>query len=153
MREVEIKKELVGKKWTKEEAKKKGFTQLEVLCANGNDVIEMMSEGKSYVDIAEKYGVHVMYIVDFTNNTEYRTRAKSAQQSASYYLLQEAENHLHDMSDDATSAKVRRCSELSQFKAYLAKTKNRAELDLNYKEKDDNSAQQLPPITINLKTE
>jgi hypothetical protein len=149
MREVKVRKELLGKKW----ARKQGFTQLELLCANADDVIEMMSSGKSYVDIAERYCVDVHYIVDFTNETQYCARAKSAQKSASYHLLKQAENHLHDIDDDSTNAKVRRCSELSQFKAYLAKTKNRAELDLNYKEKDDNSTQQLPPITINLKSE
>jgi len=137
-------KDLVGKTW----AKKQGFTQLELLWANAEDVIEMMSSGKSYVDIAERYCVHVMYIVEFANNTEYSARAKSAQKCASYVLLKDAENHLHDIDDESTNAKVRRCAELSQFKTYLAKTKNRVELDLNFKEKDESNALITPTINL-----
>lgn len=125
----------------------------EILAQNAEEVIEMMATGKSYVDIGERFGVHTSYITEFANASEYSARAKQAQRTASYHLLKEAENHLHDIDDDATSAKVRRCAELSQFKAYLAKTKNRAELDLNYKEKEDSSTVKMPEITINLKKE
>ncbi len=121
--------------------KEKKKTQKEILLENAEEVISMMSEGKSYVDIGEKFGVQTIRIVEFTNESSYSARAKEAQRTASYHLLKDAENHLLDIDDYATTAKVRRCAELSQFKAYLAKTKNRAELDLNYKEKDDTTQQ------------
>lgn len=133
--------------------KEKKKTQKDILLENAEEVIEMMSKGKSYIDIGQKFGVQTIRIVEFTNESLYRARAKEAQRTASYYLLKEAENHLHDIDDDATNAKVRRCAELSQFKAYLAKTKNRAELDLNYREKEDSSTVKMPEITINLKKE
>ena len=124
-----------------EHMKEKKKTQKEILLENAEEVISMMSEGKSYVDIGEKFGVQTIRIVEFTNESLYSARAKEAQRTASYHLLKDAENHLLDIDDYATTAKVRRCAELSQFKAYLAKTKNRAELDLNYKEKDDTTQQ------------
>lgn len=124
-----------------EHMKEKKKTQKEILIENADEVIEMMASGRSYVDIAAKFGVHTMRIIEFTNQSAYSARAKEAQRTASYHLLKDAENHLLDIDDDATSAKVRRCTELSQFKAYLAKTKNRAELDLNFKEKEDTTQQ------------
>ena len=74
------------------------------------------------------------WLCEVLNSPEYRTRKSQALQVASYNLLDDAEDCLNQIDDEATNAKVRRQTELYQHKLYLAKTKNKAELDLNYKE-------------------
>ena len=101
---------------------------------NIDSIIKDLEVNKSYKEISLKLGVSMGWLCEVLNSSEYRARKNQAQQIASYNLLDEAEDCLNDIDDGATNAKVRRQAELYQHKIYLAKTKNRAELDLNYKE-------------------
>lgn len=120
---------------------KTGKTQRQIVLENAEEIIDLIAENKSYKQISEKFGVHVSEMVYFVNDSEYRARALAAKKIASYDLLERAEKELMKIQDDDTAAAVRRQCELSQFAAYLAKVKNREELDLNYKEKDNNQQQ------------
>ena len=101
---------------------------------NIDSIIKDLEVNKSYKEISLKLGVSMGWLCEVLNSPEYRARKNQAQQVASYNLLDDAEECLNKIDDDATNAKVRRQAELYQHKIYLAKTKNRAELDLNYKE-------------------
>ena len=101
---------------------------------NIDSIIKDLEVNKSYKEISLRLGVSMGWLCEVLNSPEYRTRKNQAQQIASYNLLEDAEECLNQIDDDATNAKVRRQAELYQHKLYLAKTKNRAELDLNYKE-------------------
>ena len=101
---------------------------------NIDSIIKDLEINKSYKEISLRLGVSMGWLCEVLNSPEYRTRKNQAQQVASYNLLDEAEDCLNNIDDGATNATVRRQAELYQHKIYLAKTKNRAELDLNYKE-------------------
>jgi hypothetical protein len=101
---------------------------------NIDSIIKDLEANKSYKEISLKLGVSMGWLCEVLNSPEYRARKTQALQIASYQLLEEGEQCLNDIDDGATNAKVRRQAELYQHKIYLAKTKNRAELDLNYKE-------------------
>jgi len=101
---------------------------------NIDSIIKDLEANKSYKEISLRLGVSMGWLCEVLNSPEYRARKNQALQIASYQLLEEGEKCLNDIDDNATNAKVRRQAELYQHKIYLAKTKNRAELDLNYKE-------------------
>jgi hypothetical protein len=101
---------------------------------NIDSIIKDLEVNKSYKEISLRLGVSMGWLCEVLNSPEYRARKNQAQQVASYNLLEDAEQCLNNIDDAATNAKVRRQAELYQHKVYLAKTKNRAELDLNYKE-------------------
>ena len=101
---------------------------------NIESIIKDLEVNKSYKEISLKLGVSMGWLCEVLNSPEYRTRKNQALQIASYNLLEDAEDCLNKIDDEATNAKVRRQTELYQHKLYLAKTKNKAELDLNYKE-------------------
>lgn len=101
---------------------------------NIESILKDLEVNKSYKEISLKLGVSMGWLCEVLNSPEYRARKNQAQQVASYNLLEDAEDCLNKIDDEATNAKVRRQAELYQHKIYLAKTKNRAELDLNYKE-------------------
>ena len=101
---------------------------------NIESIIKDLEVNKSYKEISLKLGVSMGWLCEVLNSPEYRTRKTQALQIASYNLLEDAEDCLNKIDDEATNAKVRRQTELYQHKLYLAKTKNKAELDLNYKE-------------------
>ena len=101
---------------------------------NIESILKDLEVNKSYKEISLKLGVSMGWLCEVLNSPEYRTRKNQALQIASYNLLEDAEDCLNKIDDEATNAKVRRQTELYQHKLYLAKTKNKAELDLNYKE-------------------
>lgn len=101
---------------------------------NIDSIIKDLEVNKSYKEISLKLGVSMGWLCEVLNSPEYRTRKSQALQVASYQLLDDAEECLNSIDDGATNAKVRRQAELYQHKIYLAKVKNRSELDLNYKE-------------------
>ena len=101
---------------------------------NIDSIIKDLEVNKSYKEISLRLGVSMGWLCEVLNSPEYRARKTQALQVASYNLLEDAEDCLNKIDDEATNAKVRRQAELYQHKIYLAKTKNRAELDLNYKE-------------------
>ena len=101
---------------------------------NIESIIKDLEVNKSYKEISLRLGVSMGWLCEVLNSPEYRTRKTQALQIASYNLLEDAEDCLNKIDDEATNAKVRRQTELYQHKLYLAKTKNKAELDLNYKE-------------------
>lgn len=101
---------------------------------NIDSIIKDLEVNKSYKEISLRLGVSMGWLCEVLNLPEYRARKTQAQQVASYVLLEKAEKCLLDIDDGATNAKTRRQAELYQHNIYLAKTKNRRELDLNYKE-------------------
>lgn len=133
--------------------KEKKKTQKELLLENAEDVIEMIENNKSYKEIAGKYKVRVENVFLFVNEWEYSARARTALQIASYNLLDKAQEAIESIQDDSTHARVARQRELKNIYLYRAQIKNRKELDLNYKEKEDSSTAKMPEITINLKKE
>jgi len=104
------------------------------IISNIDNIIKDLEVNKSYKEISLKLGVSMGWLCEVLNLPEYRARKNQAQQIASYILIEDAEKCLDEIDDGATNAKVRRQCEKYQHKIYLAKTKNRPELDLNYKE-------------------
>ncbi len=133
--------------------KQKKKTQKELLLENAEEVIEMIENGKSYKNIAEKYKVRMENVFLFVNEWEYSARARRALNIASYACLEEAEKAIDSIKSTDTPASVRKQVEKMNIALYKAKIKNRKEFDLNYKEKEDSSTVKMPEITINLKKE
>lgn len=128
-------------------------TQKELLLENAEEVIEMIENNESYKAIATKFKVHTDAVFYFVNDSDYSARARKALQIASYNLLDKAQEAIESIQDESTHARVARQRELKNIYLYRAQIKNRKELDLNYKEKEDSSTTKMPEITINLKKE
>lgn len=133
--------------------KEKKKTQKEILLENAEEVIEMIENNKSYREISERYKVRVENVFWLVNESEHSARARKALQAASYNLLDKAQEAIESIQDESTHARVARQRELKNIYLYRAQIKNRKELDLNYKEKEDSSTVKMPEITINLKKE
>ena len=104
---------------------------------NIDEIIDLIANNRSYKDIAKKYDVSQSQIFYVLNSSqEYRTRKEDALKIASYQQIDEAKQYLESIEAEDTNATVRKKSELSQFSVYLAKVKNRKEFDLNFKEQD-----------------
>ena len=104
---------------------------------NIDDIIDLIANNISYKDIAKRYDVSQSQIFYVLNSSqEYRTRKEDALKIASYQQIDEAKQYLESIEAEDTNATVRKKSELSQFSVYLAKVKNRKEFDLNFKEQD-----------------
>ena len=104
---------------------------------NIDEIIDLIANNRSYKDIAKKYDVsqsQIFYVLNASQ--EYRTRKEDALKIASYQQIDEAKQYLESIEAEDTNATVRKKSELSQFSVYLAKVKNRKEFDLNFKEQD-----------------
>lgn len=118
---------------------------------NIDDIIDLIASNVSYKDIASKYNVSQSQIFYVLNSSqEYRTRKEDALKIASYQQIDEAKNYLESIEADDTNAIVRKKSELSQFSVYLAKVKNRKEFDLNYREQETTTSNNIitPQLTL-----
>lgn len=124
-----------------EHMKEKKKTQKEILLENAEEVIEMIENNRSYKEISERYKVRVENVFLFVNESEYSARARRAMQIASYNLLDKAQEAIESIEDTSTHARVARQRELKNIYLYRAQIKNRKELDLNYKEKEDTTQQ------------
>ncbi len=121
--------------------KEKKKTQKEILLENAEEVIEMIENNRSYKEISERYKVRIENVFLFVNESEYSARARRAMQIASYNLLDKAQEAIESIEDTSTHARVARQRELKNIYLYRAQIKNRKELDLNYKEKEDTTQQ------------
>lgn len=121
--------------------KEKKKTQKEILLENAEEVIEMIENNRSYKEISERYKVRIENVFLFVNESEYSARARRALQIASYNLLDKAEEAILNIDDSSTKAAVARQRELKNIYLYRAQIKNRKELYLNYKEKEDTTQQ------------
>ena len=111
-------------------------TQKQICIENIDEIIKLISENKSYKEIAEKFGVDQSDLCEVVNNEQYRARKDIALEIASDIQVEKARFHLESIEADDTNASVRKKSELSQFELYLAKVKNRKKYDLNYKSQE-----------------
>jgi len=109
-------------------------TQKQICIENIDEIIKLISENKSYKEIAEKFGVDQSDLCEVVNNEQYRARKDIALEIASDIQVDKARDHLESIEADDTNASVRKKSELSQFELYLAKVKCRKKYDLNYRE-------------------
>ena len=121
--------------------KEKKKTQKEILLENAEEVIEMIENNRSYKEISERYKVRIENVFWLVNESEHSARARRAMQIASYNLLDKAQEAIESIKDTSTHARVARQRELKNIYLYRAQIKNRKELDLNYKEKDDTTQQ------------
>ena len=90
----------------------------------------------SYRQIAENYNIHLTNLHHYLNLEENQQAKELALKIASYDMLESAESELHKIQDESHNATVRRQCELYQHKMYIAKIKNKKELDLNYKSQE-----------------
>ena len=90
----------------------------------------------------------ILFAHYYLNLDENKQAKEQAQQLASYEVLEQAEQELYKIKDDSTNATVRRQSELYQHRLYLAKIKNRKELDLNYKDQANDQQAVVPKLEI-----
>lgn len=109
-------------------------TQKQICIENIDEIIKLISENKSYKEIAEKFSVDQSDLCEVVNNEQYRARKDIALEIASDIQVEKARDHLESINADDTNASVRKKSELSQFELYLAKVKFRKKYDLNYRE-------------------
>ena len=107
---------------------------IEILNNNKESLFKDISNNLSYRLIANKYNIHLTNLHYYLNLEENREQKEIALKIASYDLLESAENELYKIQDESHNATVRRQCELYQHKIYIAKCKNRKELDLNYRE-------------------
>ena len=124
---------------------------IEILNNNKESLFKDISNNLSYRLIANKYNIHLTNLHYYLNLEENREQKEIALKIASYDLLESAESELYKIQDEAHNATVRRQCELYQHKIYIAKCKNRKELDLNYKSQETNNNQQIIviPATFN----
>lgn len=134
-------------------SKSRKKTQKEFLLENAEEVIKMIKNNKSYRDICNQMKVCFESVFWFVNESDHSARARKALQIASYDLIDKAQEAIESIRDDSTNARVARQRELKNIYLYRAQIKNRKELDLNYKEKEDSLNAKMPEITINLKKE
>jgi hypothetical protein len=71
-------------------------------------------------------------------------------ESASEIMIEQAEAHLESIEESDNNSLLRKKVELSQFKTYLAKVKNRKKYDLNYRETqiETNNNIIVPQLTL-----
>ena len=118
---------------------------------NIDDIIDLIANNVSYKDIAKRYDVsqsQIFYVLNASQ--EYRTRKEDALKIASYQQIDEAKQYLESIEAEDTNATVRKKSELSQFSVYLAKVKNRKEFDLNFREQETATSNNIitPQLTL-----
>ena len=118
---------------------------------NIDDIIDLIANNISYKDIAKRYDVsqsQIFYVLNASQ--EYRTRKEDALKIASYQQIDEAKQYLESIEAEDTNATVRKKSELSQFSVYLAKVKNRKEFDLNFREQETATSNNIitPQLTL-----
>ena len=125
-------------------------TQKQICIENIDEIIKLISENKSYKEIAEKFSVDQSDLCEVVNNEQYRARKDIALEIASDIQVDKARDHLESINADDTNASVRKKSELSQFELYLAKVKNRKKYDLNYREdkQETNNNIITPQLTL-----
>lgn len=113
-------------------------------------VLKKISNNISYASIAKEFNINVANLCFFLNQDEIREKKEVALKIASYVLLEDAVNELHKIEDEAHNATVRRQCELYNHKIYIAKIKNRKELDLNYREEKQETNNNIitPQLTL-----
>lgn len=109
---------------------------IELLNEHKESVFKDIANNVSYRQIAENYNIHLTNLHHYLNLEENQQAKELALKVASYDMLESAESELHKIQDESHNATVRRQCELYQHKMYIAKIKNKKELDLNYKSQE-----------------
>ena len=124
---------------------------IDLLNEHKESVFKDIANNVSYRQIAENYNIHLTNLHHYLNLEENQQAKELALKIASYDMLESAESELHKIQDESHNATVRRQCELYQHKMYIAKIKNKKELDLNYKSQETNNNQQILviPATFN----
>jgi len=135
--------EIVKKKLSRQETN-------ELLTNNKEALFKDISNNISYRQIAENYNIHLTNLHHYLNLEENQEAKELALKIGSYNMIDAAEKELLAIDDEASKAKISRQTHLYQHRIYLAKVKNRKELDLNYKEQSDinNNQQVVPKLEI-----
>jgi DNA invertase Pin-like site-specific DNA recombinase len=139
--------EIVKKELSRQETK-------ELINNNLDEILDRIASGESYSSICKKYNINVANFCLYLNQDEIKEKKDLALQIASYKLVEKAEQELLAIDNEASKATIARQTHLYQHRIYLAKVKNRKELDLNYKEQlDINNNQQIIVIPANFSKE
>ena len=139
--------EIVKKKLSREETN-------ELLTNNKEELFKDIANNVSYRQIAEKYNIHLTNLHHYLNLEENQQSKELALKIGSYNMIEKAEQELLAIDNEASKATIARQTHLYQHRIYLAKVKNRKELDLNYKEQlDINNNQQIIVIPANFSKE
>ena len=109
---------------------------IELLNEHKEALFKDISNNISYRQIAENFNIHLTNLHHYLNLEENQQAKELALKIASYDMLESAESELHKIQDESHNATVRRQCELYQHKMYIAKIKNKKELDLNYKSQE-----------------
>ena len=109
---------------------------IDLLNEHKESVFKDISNNISYRQIAENFNIHLTNLHHYLNLDENQQAKELALKVASYDMLDSAESELHKIQDESHNATVRRQCELYQHKMYIAKIKNKKELDLNYKSQE-----------------
>ena len=109
---------------------------IELLNEHKESLFKDIANNVSYRQIAENYNIHLTNLHHYLNLEENQQAKELALKVASYDMLESAESELHKIQDESHNATVRRQCELYQHKMYIAKIKNKKELDLNYKSQE-----------------
>lgn len=117
---------------------------------NADEIIEMIAKNYSYRQISEKFGVNIQAICHILNEPEFKEKKEVALEFASEIMIEQAEAHLESIEESDNNSLLRKKVELSQFKTYLAKVKNRKKYDLNYRETqiETNNNIIVPQLTL-----
>ena len=116
---------------------------------NKQEIFEMIQNNISYRKIAERFNFHLYYLFKILNSDENKKLKDDSLEISSYQEIDNAKQCLEDIKDDDSNARVRKLTELSKFHVYLAQAKNQKMFNLNYKEKDESTNQQIIVIPPN----
>jgi DNA invertase Pin-like site-specific DNA recombinase len=133
--------EIVKKELSRSETK-------ELINNNLDEILNCIASGESYSSICKRYNINVANFCLYLNQDEIKEKKDLALQIASYKLIEKAEQELLAIDNEASKATIARQTHLYQHRIYLAKTKNRKELDLNYKEQESNQQAVIPQLKI-----
>lgn len=135
------------------ESNLKRLTQKEILDLNAEEVIEMIRQAKSYVEIKERFGVNERFVSEFITSSKYSPAAREAQKLSAESIATKAENALLAIQADDTNASVTRQRELASHYRWLASKKNPGKFGESSTLKIDSESVVGPSVNVILNNE
>jgi len=109
------------------------LTHKEIIINNIDNILLLISNDVSYLEISKQLGVAKTILVDTLNLEEYKAKKRTALECAADIRVEKARQYLLDIKADDTNATVKRQCSLWQHELYIAKIKCPEKYELNYK--------------------
>lgn len=109
------------------------LTHKEIIINNIDNILLLISNDVSYIEISKQLGVAKTILVDTLNLEEYKARKRTALECAADIRVEKAKQHLLDIKADDTNATVSRNRSLWQHELHIAKVKCPEKYELNFR--------------------